>query len=319
MQLAPECRFVRPRLASLMSSRIDLLYYALWIAHPVLQTGIAALMLRRGLHRKFRFFFGYILTQIVSFGIVFPAYWRGSASAFYLYWLTNAVSVAFGFGVIHEVFVDVFRSFHTLRDLGSVLFKWAGLVMLLVAGVVSVSTNSSTVAPWMQAIITTQRCVRMVQVGMVLFLLFFAHYLGISRRQQSFGIALGFGSFAVVELVLIASWVGNHLGNPWMSMVNMTAYNATLLVWLGYIAVKSPARDLSAPLLQPQRWEQSLSDIHHPLPADSLIPMFEGMVDRALSRTQPESRFGVQKTAAARASGDTSTPSLPMIRVVSKS
>jgi len=29
-----------------------------------------------------------------------------------------------------------------------------------------------------------------------------------------------------------------------------------------------------------------LSDIHHPLPADSLIPMFEGMVDRALSRTQ---------------------------------
>jgi hypothetical protein len=41
-------------------------------------------------------------------------------------------------------------------------------------------------------------------------------------------------------------------------------------------------------LLQPQRWEQSLSDIHHPLPADSLIPMFEGMVDRALSRTQQE-------------------------------
>ena len=42
-------------------------------------------------------------------------------------------------------------------------------------------------------------------------------------------------------------------------------------------------------LLQPQRWEQSLTDIHHPLPADSLIPMFEGMVDRALSRTHPES------------------------------
>jgi hypothetical protein len=39
-------------------------------------------------------------------------------------------------------------------------------------------------------------------------------------------------------------------------------------------------------LLRPQRWEQSLSDIQHPLPADSLIPMFEGMVDRALSRTQ---------------------------------
>ena len=59
-----------------------------------------------------------------------------------MYWGGQAISVAFGFGVIHEVFIDVFRAFHTLRDLGTVLFKWAGLVMLLVAGVVSVSTNS---------------------------------------------------------------------------------------------------------------------------------------------------------------------------------
>jgi hypothetical protein len=153
--------------------------------------------------------------------------------------------VAFGFGVIHEVFVDVFRAFHTLRDLGTVLFKWAGLVMLLVAGVVSVSTNSSTIAPWMQAIITSQRCVRIIQVGMVLFLLFFAHYVGVSRRQHSFGIALGFGSFAVIELVLLCSWVGNHLGGAWMSILNMAAYNSTLLVWFGMSLFRSPARDAS--------------------------------------------------------------------------
>ena len=219
-----------------MSEKIKILYYALWIAHPVIQS----------------------------------------------------VSVAFGFGVIYEVFVDVFRSFHTLRDLGSVLFKWAGLVMLMVAGVVAVSANSTENGPVMQAIITAQRCVRIIQVGMVLFLLFFAHYMGVSRRQHSFGIALGFGSFAVVELALICSWVGNHLGNPWMSMVNMIAYNCTLVVWLAYIVAKSPARDATVSLLQTERWEQSLSDIHHPVPANSLIPMFEDMVDRALSRTKPD-------------------------------
>jgi hypothetical protein len=281
-----------------MGEKIKILYYALWIGHPVFQTGIIALMLRRGLHRKFKFFFGYILTQIaifaISFGILFPAYWRGSATAFYLYWFCTAISVAFGFGVIHEVFVDVFRSFHTLRDLGSVLFKWAGLVMLLVAGVVAVSASSETVEPLRQAIFTTQRCVRIVQVGMVLFLLFFARYLGISRRQHSFGIALGFGSFALVELTLLASWVGNHLGEPWMSMVNMTAYNLSLTIWVGYLVARGPARDAASVLLQPQRWEQSLSDIHHPLPADSLIPMFEGMVDRALSRTRPETARAVE-------------------------
>ena len=271
-----------------MSERIRILYYALWIAHPILEMGIIALMIQHGLHRKFKFFFGYILVQLLTFAVVFPAYWHSYSALFYFYWGLDALSVAFGFAVIHEVFVDVFRAFHTLRDLGTVLFKWAGLVMLLVAGVVSVSAGSSEMSPIVQAVITGQRCVRIIQVGMVLFLLFFAHYVGISRRQHSFGISLGFGSFAVIELILVSSWIGKHLMGPWMSMMNMAAYNSTLLIWFGYVALKSPARDASMSLLQPQRWEQSLSDIHHPLPADSLIPMFEGMVDRALSRTQQD-------------------------------
>jgi hypothetical protein len=287
-----------------MSEKIRILYYALWFAHPVLQLGIAGLMLQRGLHRKFRYFFGYILTQLATFAIVFSAYKHSSTFLFHLFWCCDALSVAFGFAVIHEVFVDVFRAFHTLRDLGTVLFKWAGLVMLLVAGVVSVSTNSSTMSPLIQAVITSQRCVRIIQVGMVLFLLFFAHYVGISRRQHSFGIALGFGAYALIELVLISSWVGNHLGGAWMNIVNMAAYNGSLMVWLGYVAVTSPARDAAMSLLQPQRWEQSLSDIHHPLPADSLIPMFEGMVDRALSRVPHEApHMHTDRSAAGTARG----------------
>jgi len=270
-----------------MSEKIKILYYALWMAHPLLQAGIVAAMLRSKLHRKFMFFFAYVATQILTFAVIFPSFMRHNYSAyFYLYWITNAITVVLGFMVIREVFLDVFKPFHTLRDLGTVLFKWAGLVMLLVAGVVSVSSSSQEIAPWMMAIITTQRCVRTIQVGMVLFLLFFAHYLGVSRRQHSFGIALGFGGYAMIELALIASWVGDHMGNRAMDLVNMAAYDASLLIWLGYMFAKSPARSAATNLLQPQRWEQSLTDLHHPLPANSLIPMFEGMVDRALSRTQ---------------------------------
>ena len=265
-----------------MSEKAKVFYYVLWMMHPLLEMAIAGFMLRRGLLRNFKFFFGYILTQLLTFAVLFSLFvWRSDVALFYLYWACNGISVTFGFLVIHEVFVDVFRMFHTLRDLGTVLFKWAGLVMLLVAAVVSVSTNSPDISPWMQAIVTSQRCVRMVQVGMVLFLLFFANFVAVSRRQHSFGIALGFGSFAVTELILISSWVGSHLGGPWISIANMAAYNCSLALWLGYVTVKRPARDISRSLLQPQRWEQSLSDIHHPLPADSLIPMFEGMVDRA--------------------------------------
>jgi hypothetical protein len=267
-----------------MGDKFRILYYALWIAHPVLQSFIAVVMFRRGLHRKFKFFFAYIVTQIFAFALTFPL--RSYHAWFYISWFSTAISVGFGFKVIHEAFLDAFRPFHTLRDLGTVLFQWAGLVMLLVAVVVSLSTNSSDTLPWMEAILTTQRCVRIIQVGMVLFLVFFAKYMGVSRLQHSFGIALGFGLFAMVELSLVASYVGEHLGTHAVDLINMCAYNCALLIWLGYAFVKSPAREAPSTLFRPQRWEQGLTDVHHPLPADSLIPMFEGMVDRALSRTQ---------------------------------
>jgi hypothetical protein len=270
-----------------MSEKTRIIYYGLWMAHPLLQAAIAMVMFRRGLHRKFKFFFTYIVVQIASFSVIFPAYAYNHFVYFYSYWFGNAISVVLGFAVIYEIFLDVFRPFHTLRDLGTVLFKWAGLVMLLVAGVVSVSSRSGDLVPWMQAIVTTQRCVRIIQVGMVLFLLFFARYMGVSRRQQSFGIALGFGSFAVLELMLISSVLGDYVGDISANLLNMAAYNMSLGVWLGYSLLKNQERDGAATLLQSQRWEDSLSDLHHhTLPADSLIPMFEGMVDRALSRTQ---------------------------------
>jgi hypothetical protein len=90
------------------------------------------------------------------------------------------------------------------------------------------------------------------------------------------------------------------------------------MLWLWYVAFKTPARDLSSSLFQPQRWEQSLSDIHHPVPVDSLIPMFEGMVDRALLRTQPDSPVSALDRAiapaakgAAAGSGAHSIPAPP--------
>jgi hypothetical protein len=278
-----------------MSEKITILLYALWIAQPVLEASIAIVMLCRGQHRVFKYFFAYIVTQILSFAVIFPIYRYNISAYFYISSLTTAISVALGFMVIYEAFLDVFRPFHTLRDLGTVLFKWAGLVMLLVAGVVSVSSKSSDTAVWVDAILTAQRCVRIVQVGMVLFLLIFARFLGVSRRQHSFGIALGFGAFAVVELGVIAVLAGYRVSEVALSVVNVGAYDGAVLLWLCYMLAKSPAREAGSALLRPQRWEQGLSDIQHPLPADSLIPMFEGMVDRALSRT-PVSQVVVEES-----------------------
>ncbi len=264
----------------------------LWIAHPVLQLVVAGVFFRRKLHRVFPVFFYYLIFQVASFCIVFPAYRYGSYQLyFYSYWSLQAVSLGLGFKIIHEIFLDVFRPYHALKDLGSVLFKWAALVMMLVAIVVAAASSTSQEGPIVQAVITVQRCVRVSQCGLILFLLVFAKYLGVSWRQHSFGISLGLGAFAGAELLMIALNASGNASQVTVGLVNMLAYNAAVLLWLGYGLLKTPPRENPANLLMSQRWNQSLGDLQNPMPSDSLIPMFEGMVDRAFSRTNGDVSF----------------------------
>ena len=258
----------------------------------MLQVAVGAVMLRRKLNRLFPAFFAYIVFQVVSFSVLFPlntwgSYERWYPTYFYLYWGCSAVNLVLGFMIIHEVFLDVFRPYHTLKDLGSVTFKWAALVMLLVACVVAASNSGHDMEPILQAITTIQRCVRVAQCGLVLFLMVFSRYLGVSWRQQSFGIALGLGGASAMELATLALYVGGPISQGTVHVLNLVAYNLAILVWLAYAFLKPQLRTVGMEVLASQRWDKSLNDIQSPA-HDSLIPMFESMVDRAFSRTQAD-------------------------------
>jgi len=270
-----------------MNANIQL---ALWIAHPVLELSLAGVMFWRKLHRTFPVFFAYIVFQVVNFLVLFPIYRSGSIMPyFYAYWISAAISLAIGFKVIHEIFLDVFRPFHTLKDLGTMLFKWAAVVMLLVAMVVTAASQPGNDTPLTQAVIIVQRCVRVIQCGLILFLLFFSRHLGVSWRQHSFGIALGFGGFASVELVGLALFSGGQIHPPTLNLINTTAYSLAVLTWIGYATLKTTTRAASSSMSQ--RWDLGLGDLRHPVAGDSLIPMFESMVDRAFSRAPRELEY----------------------------
>jgi hypothetical protein len=286
---------------------------ALWIAHPVLELCLAGIMVWRRLHRTFPVFFAYIVFQVVNFPVLFPIYQlsispnatdREITTYFYAYWISSAISLALGFKIIHEIFLDVLRPYPNLKDLGTLLFKWAALVMLLVAMVVTAASQTGFEDPLAQAVLIVQRCVRVIQCGLILFLLFFSRHMGVSRRQLSFGIALGFGSFAWVELVAVALSSGRQIRVPMVNLITTPTYTLVILIWMGYALLKTTSRESSAKLLMSQRWDQGLSELRHPIPGDSLIPMFESMVDRAFSRAptdkggEIEDRHLVRKVSA---------------------
>lgn len=271
----------------------------LWCAQPAFQAAVAVVLWRRKLHKLFPVFFAYVIAQIGIFALTFPLRSADNYELFfYVYWVGAAVSALLSFKVIHEIFLDVFRPYHMLKDLGTVLFKWTGVVMVLVSVVVAFSNSKADsgggggdvfgLAVTM-AVTSLQRSVRLVQCGLILFLLLFARFLGVSKRQQNFGIALGFGLFASVELVLFALHSGGYLDVQLMGLINTTMYDLAIWVWLGYALAPNAVRQATNHL-QTQRWEQSLADLHTadargPMAPDSLIPMFEGMVERAFSRS----------------------------------
>jgi hypothetical protein len=140
--------------------------------------------------------------------------------------------------------------------------------------------------PVMQTILVVQRCVDIIQCGMVIFLLAFCQSLGVSWKRQSFGIVLGFGLSAATELLILALHSGKHLRSNTTSLIGMLAEESSLLLWFCYSALQ--ARQAAMPVLVPQRWDNALSDIQPHREADSLIPMFEHMVEQALSKTQDQ-------------------------------
>ncbi len=291
------------------------------MSHPALELLLAAAMIWRKLHRKFPVFFAYVIFQLVNFAVLFPVHQYGSYNLyFYSYWIGATISLAIGFKVIHEIFLDVFRPYHTLKDLGTVLFKWASLVMIFVALVVAVA-NPSGQSPIVLAVMTMQRCVRVIQCGLILFLLVFSRYLAVSWKQPSFGIACGFGLFATCELAGSALYVGGLIGEPTLGIVGTLSYSLAVLTWIGYGLNKSVAAQAVANVLVSQRWEQSLTDLQNPKPAESLIPMFEGMVDRAFSKNREQDgemfsseKYSVQTSALK--SFDERLASLPTLQSI---
>jgi hypothetical protein len=260
------------------------LQLVLWILQPLLLLPVAVVMFRRKQHKEFPVFFGFAIVQIAIFCVEFPIYQLADYHAyFFTFWVASIINLILDFKILHEIFLDIFRPYHALKDLGTALFKWAALIMILVSAVL-ISTNPIWNDPVGRSVLLLQRCMRVIQCGLVLFLLAFCSHLSVSWRRQSFGLACGFGIFAATELIMTALFSGGHVSNEIMNIVEMAGYNFAVFVWLFYSVLNR--RELSVPVLIPQRWDNALMELHPHSEPDSLIPMFEHMVDRAFSRTQ---------------------------------
>ncbi|MDR3748685.1 MAG: hypothetical protein P4M04_11095 [Acidobacteriota bacterium] len=268
-----------------MNLNLHLIDYVLWFFAPTIQVGVLVAMYRRGLHREYPYFFNYIILQAVSEPIL--AVLLKSSYAFYYwgYWISAALSALVSFAVLQEIFKSAFRPYEALRDLGVILFRWSALVILLVAGMWAISSSGQTnqVDMVRSSILLVERSIRLMQCGLVFFLLLFSEYLGISRRNMLFGIALGFGVFASVSMLVAAvmahPWVG-HLAI--MRWIRSATYDLAVVVWMGYTLLAPARSEATLTTVRSKEWNDALENAHQQAGADSLLDTMDRTVERLL-------------------------------------
>src|ERR1700743_2395857 len=111
----------------------------LWFSAQVLQLAILLAMYRRRIQDHYPAFFYYVILQVLSDPFLTLAQGRWPYTYYFGWWITTSLSVGLSFFVLQEVFRDAFRPFEALRDLSTILFRWAALVLLLVAGMSAIS------------------------------------------------------------------------------------------------------------------------------------------------------------------------------------
>ncbi len=257
--------------------------YVFWFSASAIQLGVLVVMFRRGLYREYPFFFNYTLLRVLSDVILFIVHKQSYGLYYFSYWLSAALSVLISFAVLYEIFQQAFRPYEALRDLGVILFRWSALVILLVAGMwAATSGQPAQDGSITNAILLAERSVRLMQCGLVFFLLLFSEYLGISRRTLLFGIALGFGLFASVNM-LVASAL-SHAGVLHVSAlrwINSGTYTLSALIWLFY-AVMAPSRSAATTAVRTPEWNSALEDARVPAGVDSLLDSMDRTVERLL-------------------------------------
>ncbi len=214
--------------------------YLSWLGGPALQLTLLACMIHRRLHSVFPRFFSYIVFQILKTSVLFVTYRYYDGAYFDAYWTGNAISVVLAVTVMDEILHSLFKEYGGAQNLGSIIFRWASGLLLLLAIVNALSSHEGSADRVVAAVLTFDRSVRVMQCGLFCLLMVLCRYLRHCWRQRVFGIALGFGVFASIELIVV-SVVMRYGGNSATvaSLLKSAAYNGVTLLWIGYMRQQS--------------------------------------------------------------------------------
>ncbi len=216
---------------------------------------------------------------------------------FYGYWISYVAAAVAIFFVVQEVFRQVLEPVPGLRRLGLLAFRWISIISAVIAlGAIGLpasvaATNGDRIGPIALQMV---RYVSVMEICLLAFLALSIHAFGRSFRSRLFGIGLGFGMQAALELVASALQAGSGLHSA-MNLVLQITTTVALLTWFAYFVLPEPQEERSIIVLPPQsalaRWNALANGLGQAPQVATAQPAsgfflqdIEGVVERVLAK-----------------------------------
>jgi len=245
-----------------MHMSLSAITHEVWMGSIVLQVLLAMAVLTKRTWRSYPAFSAYVLFTLFGAAVA-SLLDRGGRTYFYAFWACEAIGIVLGLAVVREVFTNLFSPHPALRKLATVIFRVAVVALIVLACAVFFAEHGNA-RGFYRGIVLAEEAARIVELGVIMFLFLSSSAFGLHWRQHEFGIALGLGTCAAVELfnVTLMTHVSQEAAQIF-SLVRSFSYNLSLLIWLGYLLV--PERATSSGELpkkaQLEQWNQAVTEL----------------------------------------------------------
>ena len=237
-----------------------------WTLSVLLQALLSGVLLAKRMWRKFPVFLGYCISGLVlDVGLyaLYASHWR-RLFYFKAYWFTEAVGLLMGLAVVYEIFNHLFAPYPGLKKLATQGFQAAVLLLILLGCIVIYAQPMGEKNHVQATFMILQEVTRVLEVGLLGFVFFFAGIFGLHWRQYLFGIALGLGIFTAVDLVGIAMRLQfGVMTNPVLGVIRTISFNSSMVIWVGYLLAPELA---TSPAEMPKRaqleqWNNAIMEL----------------------------------------------------------
>lgn len=237
-----------------------------WLASIALQLVLGIVLLAKRIWRYSPVFTVYALFSLLQAMALYSMYSIRSNAALYIYvyCACEALGCLLGIGVIYEIYRFLLTNYPTLHTVASTAIQSA--IALLVGASLSMVYFHAPVegSRLVAGFVVLEQATRIVEVGLLMFLFTFSRVFGLHWRQAAFGIALGLGLFTTVELagITMRSYFGITAA-PIFGIVRSLSFNASMLIWIGYLLAPEKAVTTSElpKRAQLEQWNQAIMEL----------------------------------------------------------